>query len=272
MKRLLLSIFLLLVIIACGCVEIQPKPILERVDVSIDAPSQVYRQQEFTVYLDINNAGNGTLDNLEASFFNTGSFDKLGSCTLSSRRVGPYGMQVLECKLSYTGMLERDVSERIDAYVKYKKNISAMADFSIMTPEEKDFLISKRKFQSLPTAFSNSNADISISAQINENPAILVPERDIFIYFEITNTGTGFVNDISSSDIFIWSEPKGLISKEKCYIPPVLIHNNGVFPKIACKIDKAAFSRTSGAESSSFFITVKYQYELRSSAYILVKK
>lgn len=269
MKSAAVVFSIIAVAISCGCLGGTTTSIQQdRLDVSLDFPSEVYSGETFRVYLDIKNPGNLTYKALGADFFNTGSFTKLNGCEMQYGDIEPNGMATMECKLKYSREIENPVTETIDARIFYSRNITASLAFPVLSRGEYDTRRQLGTYSELQTGFSQSNNEISVSMEITENPLVDFG-NDKYLYFTITNKGDGFIEEISRNNINVWSVPYGIVSAGDCNIPIVLFHDKGTFTKIACKLHPESVKND--FENAFVFIDVIYDYELRKSASISVK-
>lgn len=264
-SHFLLAAILAAVIFISGCTDTIEKG--DTLYVKLDAPASVFSDETFTSYIDIDNQGNRTYTNVRADFFNTGSFEKLSACEFSSRTIRHNDIEILECQMKYSRFLERNSIESINSRVIYDNNYNFGIIFPVMNEERYNERKVTGKLESLPNTFSLSNDEISAEININENPMVNRVGNSNYIYFTIKNIGSGFMDNIAGSNIRITSVPSGVIYE--CDTPELMLHDNGVFPKISCRLNTALGE---SYQNVNIFLSVDYTYELRRSASITVKK
>lgn len=264
-SNFLLAAILATAVFAAGCTETPIRG--DTMYVSMDTPAAVFSDETFTAYLDIDNQGNRTYRNVGADFFNTGSFEKMSSCSFSSKTIRPNDIEILECQMKYNRFIERNTLESVNSRVVYDNNYNFGVLFPVMSESKYNEKKDTGSLESLPKKFSFSNDEISAEIELSENPVINRGGNDNYIYFTIKNTGNGFIENIPSGGIGITSVPSGVVYE--CDIPSLLIHDNGEFPKIVCRLDTALGE---SYQNVNIFLSVDYTYELRRSASITVKK
>lgn len=256
-KRHLL--ILILILIACGCIQKEEKRALE---VILDAPESIMRNQEFSAYLDIINNGSRTY-RVKADFFDVGSFTKMSECSMREAEMRPTFQRTLECRLVYD-KLDTNFYERIDAQVEYSSDFALVQSIEVLSQEEYKMRMLTGRLKDLPTTFSQKNEDIEIILEVSENPIVMrnVPH---YAYVTIINIGNGFVDDLSRDKISITTIPSGYIN---CEIPNRLSAEKGIFPRISCMLSP----NVAGEKYLNLFviINIKYNYKIRKSAEIKI--
>lgn len=270
MKRGNVALTLVIAAICCGCIENTSTSVsYDKLDVRIDYPSEVYSGETFRVYLDILNHGNLTYKSLGADFFNTGSFTRISDCKMHYGNLEANGMASLECKLNYSREIENSVAETIDARIFYTRNMTASLAFPVLSRQEYDTRRQLGTYSRRQTGFSQSNNEISIEMELSENPLVDFGGEK-YLYFTIYNMGDGLIEEIQKKNVVVWSVPYGIVNSGDCSIPPVLFHDRGKFTKIACRLHPESVK--SGFENAFVFIDVMYDYEIRKTASISVRR
>ena len=267
--RLPVLLALISAAICCCCVGTYTTLQQDRLEISLDYPQSVYSGEVFSVYMDVKNLGNLSYNGMIMEFFNTGSFSKQNSCTSGTTRLGPNGMATVECRLKYERQIESPVTETVDSLVAYERNMTSSLAVPVLSEDEYGKRRQLGTYQELSKIFSQSNNEITVDAELSENPVVDIGGEK-YVYFTIRNTGSGFINEIKKADISVWSVPLGIVSKGDCNIPVVLFHDNGVFTKIACRMHPESVQN--GFENAFVFFDVNYIYELRQSVSITVKR
>lgn len=263
------SLLAVLAVLASGCVG--PVNMEQGLVITMDSPSQVIAGQDFNVYVDAFNNGNRTYDYFYIDMFNTGGFLKLSSCKTAESDLRPNGIRKLDCELEYDRPIQADITEYIEARVKYMGHFSSMTNFLVMGEDEYELRRDTGILETGADFFTYYNEDLAVDVEIESNPVVIIPSRDTYVHITIRNIGEGFVSNLVGNNIIIRSEPEGLVDNENCDIDDdeVLIHNNGVFPRISCLIDRAVIS---GYNNAYVFAEIDYEYEIRRSASIYVTK
>ncbi len=259
----MIALLILMALLAAGCVQTGNAKFL---NITMDIPQSVFSDQEFSAYIDISNEGNRTYTNVQADFFNTGAFDKKNSCSLGSRTMRPLDWAIIDCRLKYNRFIERDVTERVDVRIRYDNNYNFGITLLGMSEKKYEERRITGTLESLPRTFSFSNEEISADIELSENPVVDRNDNENYAYFTIRNSGSGFIENINGGDVKITSVPAGMVTD--CDAPSLLFHDNGVFPKITCKLARSS----EPYQNIYIFLNIDYNYELRRSGTILVKK
>jgi hypothetical protein len=229
-------------------------------EISIDAPQEVLKNQEFTVFLDLKNNGTKSY-NIEAEFFDVGLFTKKGECK-KKFELKPRFEQSLECKLIYDKELEKEIPQTIYASVIYSSDFSIIKEIVFMTQEEYEGRRITGRLETLPRTFVENNNDLEILIEITENP-IIVRDVEQYLYLTIRNVGNGIVKDIENPEINIL--PNIPI---ECDVPKKMyVERTG--ERIACKINAKNIEKS--YLNAYAIINIKYKYQLKSSAEIIVR-
>jgi len=252
---------LLALLAASGCVE-QPASPSPGLKISIDAPSEVYKNERFTVYADVENYGNDTYE-VEVDFFDTGVFSKSGSCresfTLKENEV-----RIIPCELVYQGELEKETESKISTRISYRTSVEFVQPIEFLSQEEYEQRKIKGTYRELPTRFLYNNGDVEIEIETSENPVVKVKERKHYVYVKIRNVGEGMISKIE--DIKITTTPPNLLA---CDIPP-LVQQEGRFPTIACSLDVSNLKEN----FLNIFLQIylSYNYEIKKVVTVRVVK
>lgn len=239
----------------------------DSIKVTIDAPSEIFVNREFTVNLEIENRDNVTFDNVIMSFFNTGSFEKLSSCSLGPFSLEPEKVQVMSCRLRYSGDIVGKTSERIDASIKYVKNFSTSVNFQVLSQSEYEKIKIMGTFKNISNEFTNSNSELSLETELSENP-VIKDGQEKYIHFTLKNHGSSLIDSVSRNDIEIRSVPEGIIMKSECDIPNILFQDSGVFSRISCQIS-TYYAQEDYTNTFAFF-DLTYSQESRTFATIKI--
>ncbi len=245
------------IIIISLCVESKSYYGLE---ISIDAPTEVLKNQEFTVFLDLKNNGTKSYD-IEAEFFDVGLFTKKGECK-KKFELKPRFEQSLECKLIYEKELEKEMLQTIYASVIYSSEFSMVKEIVLMTQEEYEGRRITKRLEGLPRTFVENNNDLEVLLELSENP-IIVREANQYLYLTIRNVGNGIVKDIENLEIKILPNiPIECDIPEKMYV-------ERYGERIACKINAKNIEKS--YLNAYVIINIKYKYQLKSFAEIIVR-
>gem|GEM_PF-2391964 len=254
---------LLALIVASGCVEQPVSPSLHQgLEISIDAPSEVYKNEKFTVYADVENFGNNTYE-VDVDFFDTGAFSKSGKCresfTLKENEV-----RIIPCELVYQGELEKETESKISTEISYRTSLEFIQPIEFLSQEEYEQRKITGKYRELPTRFLYNNGDVEIEIEMSENPVVKRGDRKHYVYIKIRNLGEGMISKIE--DIKITTTPPNLLM---CDIPP-LVQQNGKFPTIACSLDVSSLKEN----FLNIFLQIylSYNYEIKKIVNIKVIK
>jgi len=256
-SKILEIIVICIAIIISLCVETKSYYGLE---ISIDAPKEVLKNQKFSVFLDLKNNGTKSYD-IEVEFFDVGLFTKKGECKKKFELKPGFG-QNIECKLVFEKEIEKEMPQTIYASVIYSSEFSMIKEIVFMNQEEYEGRRITRRFEALPKSFVENNNDIEALLELSENP-IIVRNVEQYLYVTIRNVGNGIVKDIENFEIKILPNiPIECDIPEKMYV-----ERYGEI--IACKINVKNIEKS--YLNAYVIINIKYKYEIKRLAEIIVR-
>lgn len=267
-------IAILSVLAVAGCTSISNS---QGLSVTLQAdPSTVFSKSGTILHIDVDNRDQKTLNNVRVELFDTGLLQFIdplhqsSKCLKSFPRLLPYEFQSLACSLYAPQISEASVQTEVNSRVSFDSDFSATHVFEVMNENEYQRRLASGSYEARPRSYAYGDRNVMINVEFSENPPMVIrPGKKYFVYFTITNAGSGFVNDIKPDDFSVQND--NILDTQNCLPKTVLSPSGRQFPRIACEvIPQPEFLRGRDFRSTDFLINLKYTYELRNSLGISV--
>ncbi len=193
--------------------------------------------------------------------------EKLPPCYLEVKRLLPNEKKSKACTLIAPTEIPSDqIKTTIRARMRYRNKFNVTQVIEFISKE--DYL--RGNYKQKPQVYTYRNRDIEVVVEFSEPLPIVVSDKDVYITFYIRNVGNGFVYPLKPEDIEIDQWPQ-VIDKASCnFLNRVLIPEQGVFPKISCKLIKP--KNPAYLNVYLVNINIRYAYEIRKEIEITIRK
>lgn len=256
-KRIILLFALFSIILTSGCTSTNVAPSGVTLALRAD-PSPVFSGSTTSVYLDLDNKDDKTIDNVKLEVFDAGLFGG-NPCGKLFARMLPYEFQTIQCNF-VAPVLREPAQTEINALASFGATLSGIQPFEIITQAEYQRRLNTQSYVQAPQKYSFRDRNALIEMEFSEPPPIiLAPGKKYFVYFTVTNAGNGFIKQVDDSNFLISGQ--GLLN---CAQHGILEPDGKTFPRIACQIT-VPDSLIAGKSfvSSQIGMDFRYNYELR---------
>ena len=211
-------ILLALLIAASGCVSQNARNSGLVVTLSADPPG-IFQNQQTTLFVDIDNTDEKTLNNVVFELFDTGIMDVVDTaqnqvdktknciqrdCRISCAKFSPKEFQTFSCKLKAPEVMESTTST-VNAKTTFSSELDVVQLIEMISRQEYERRQASGTFSTLPRKYTYSDRNIALDMEFSEDlPVIERSEKRYFIHLTIINIGDGFVGDLGPNDFLVF--------------------------------------------------------------------
>lgn len=275
MQKFLL-VFLVATVLVAGCIGQQTTSGPSDLAVTATAdPAQIRSAEEMQLFIDLENKGQQDIKDIVVEVFDTGPLaitaPQPGACIVHVSELRPAQLSSAECNLAVAQpeqLIQTVTPATISLSTKFQKSIAGTFVIDVLSSEEFRRLETIGKLEYKPQSYSFGDTQLQATVQFNKAPPFVSGDL-VTAQLKISNTGPGYADKL---------EPFGFVINQQdqmgqafiCDFSKTLYSFNGVFPPITCTF-KAA-DNVATAANYPVTLTIDYNYELRQSVSVSIKK
>ncbi len=263
----------LLVVFLAGCTAVQTGS-----GVTLTLEPETYTIEPSTpvkIFATISNEENSRIDVKSIYIFSTGVLTG-EPCNFAVGTLEKYERRNYICQLKSPPPEEIPkpyIRNSVLASVKYTAEMDVTKDFEVISFDEYEKRRLTGRLDSQPQSAVFSDGNIQATVEFSDGiPVVRSPGKDVFLYINIKNVGSGFVDPLGPESIRFSEETSPLLDSTGCLevlkggLPPY----NNEFPRIACRLNMNVFQ--GDADARRIVMSVSYGYEKRAETEVEIRK
>jgi hypothetical protein len=237
-----------------------------------------------TATMEFQNNGEIDIQDVTLEIYDIGAIAEATRLVEGETRACLHGVGVIEagtfasrsCELTAPTTIEDDViTTEVKARATYFTTLNDAVTISAITEDEYRVRQAKGEITSSTPVFTSTDDNLQIKTSFSDDmPIIIRPDKDAFMYIDISNIGNGRIESIDSGNIHATVQSKDGIQLD---CPDIGAGTTSTFkikdrdfPRITCKITLP--NNVNYLNDQTVIIEIDYKYEIRTSQQVQIRR